>query len=228
MRRLLWLAALLPVVATIAACGGEERLSLEEALRLMVLQPEDLPGFEVREETFTTNEDAAGGSADRLALLDEWGRLLGYEVAYEPVDQTLVAYPVDGINVSASIYLTEEGASDSFADAVRTAKETDWAATYPGLREFMREEITVSELADEAIWLRLTGRETVGGSETLVTDDLIFFRVGPERGFMRVLARSIEEDSREELREQVREWLEALVRNVEAALADSRFRIEEG
>jgi hypothetical protein len=236
-RGLLLLSAALLAAAVLAACGGdgdsgEVESSLQKALLRMVLEPEDLPqGFAQGDESFITNEDLASSSADleaRKGLLEKWGRLLGYEVTYEPKDGALEDYPVQGINVSASLYLTEEGAAESFADAVKKAEETDWAGNYAGLRDFQQKEVAVSSLADEIVWLRLSGFLPVtGGPDLLVTDDLIFFRVGRERGFLRVQTNSGETEDRQHLRLTVEEWLRALIENVEEVLAEPDLEVRE-
>ncbi len=55
----------------------------------------------------------------------------------------------------------------------------------------------------------------------LVTDDLIFFRIGAERGFLRVLASSTETQDRAHVHSTVESWLRTLVGNVRAALSGS-------
>ena len=143
MRPALWLAAGVTALAAIVAIaailvldpfassgdGNAGESPLQKTLRKMVLQPGDVPeGFVSGDEAFITNEDAAESSADpeeRKALLESWGRLLGYEIAYEPTTETPGDLPVQGVNVSASLYETAEGAGESFADAVKTAEETD-------------------------------------------------------------------------------------------------------
>jgi hypothetical protein len=204
--------------------GGES--SLQKTLRRMVLQPEDVPeGFVSGDDAFITNDDAAADSTDpeaRKALLESWGRLLGYEVAYQPTSRTADDVPVQGINVSASLYETEEGAGESFADAVKTAEARDWAANYAGLREFQQERIKASSLADEIVWLRLSGIQPgTGGPDALVTDDLIFFRIGTERGFLRVLASAAETQDRAHLHPSVESWLNTLAEHVRAALPEA-------
>jgi hypothetical protein len=238
-RRALWLAAgvaaLAAIVATVAILAldpfsggsdGNSESSLQKTLRKMVLQPGDVPeALEVGGEAFITNEDVAESSADpeeRKALLESWGRLLGYEIAYEPTTETPAGLPVQGVNVSSSLYEMEEGAGESFADAVKTAEETDWAANYAGLREFEQERIKAEGLADEIVWLRLSGIQPgTSGPDALVTDDLIFFRIGTERGFLRVLASSAETQDRAHLHPTVESWLRTLVGNVRAALPDA-------
>ena len=238
MRHCLLLGAGLLAVAILAACGGdgdggESEGSLGQALRRMVLQAEDLPqGFVQRDELITTNEYQASLSADpeaRKDQLENWGRLLGYEVTYQPAGAVAQESPVQGINVSSSLYRTEEGASDAFfIDAVKGAEERDWAADYAGLRDFQQEEVDASGLAEEIVWLRFSGFQPVdGGPDPLVTEDFIFFRVGRERGFLRVQTSSIESEDRQVIRPTVEQWLRALVQNVEEVLAAPGFEIEE-
>ena len=221
MRRLR-IGALLLTMAMLAACGGDDGLSVEEALRRMVLQPEDLPeAFVQADESLTTNEEIAAGDTARKTLLESWGRLLGYEVAYGPAGEALEDSPVTGINVAANLYRTEEGAGDAFADAVKTAQETDWAANYAGLRDFQQEEIDAGGPADEIVWLRLSGfQPAAGGPDALVTDDLIFFRDGRERGFLRIQASSTETEDRGHYQSTVEGWLRAMVRNVQDVLPE--------
>lgn len=239
MKPALWLAAGVTALAAIVAIAailvldpfsggsdGNSESSLQKTLRQMVLQPGDVPEvLEVGGEAFITNEDVAESSADpeeRKALLESWGRLLGYEIAYEPTTETPGDLPVQGVNVSSSLYETEEGAGESFADAVKTAEETDWTANYAGLREFEQELIKAEGLADEIVWLRLSGiQPSTSGPDALVTDDLIFFRLGAERGFLRVLASSKDTQDRAHLHPTVESWLRTLVGNVRAALPDS-------
>ena len=238
MRHCLLLGAGLLAVAILAACGGdgdggESESSLGQALRRMVLQAEELPqGFVQRDELITTNEYQASLSADpeaRKDQLENWGRLLGYEVTYQPAGAVAQESPVQGINVSSSLYRTEEGAGEAFfIDAVKGAEERDWAADYAGLRDFQQEEVDASGLADEVVWLRVSGFQPVdGGPDPLVTDDFIFFRVGRERGFLRVQTSSIESEDRQVIRPTVEQWLRALVRNVEEVLAEPGFEVEE-
>jgi hypothetical protein len=204
--------------------GGES--SLQKTLRQMVLQPEDVPeGFVSGDDAFITNDDAAKDSTDpeaRKTLLESWGRLLGYEVAYQPTSGTPGDVPVQGINVSAALFDTEDGAAESFADAVKTAEETDWPANYAGLREFQQERIEAGGLADEIVWLRFSGFQPgSGGADALVTDDIIFFRIGTERGFLLVRAGSTETRDRAHLHPAVESWLKTLAENVRAALPDA-------
>ena len=238
MRPAFWLAAggvvLAAIVAVIAILlldpfagsdgnGGESQL--QRTLRKMVLQPDDLPeGMEARSEKFITNEDAAQTGADpggRETLLEGWGRLLGFEIAYKPASGTPTGLPVQGIDVSAALFETEDGAAESFADAVKTAEETDWAANYVGLRAFQQERIETDGLADEIVWMRFSGLQGRGAAAPLVTDDIVFFRIDTERGFMLVRAGSTETQDRSHLQGQVEGWLKTLAGNVRSALPEA-------
>ena len=238
MRPAFWLAAggvvLAAIVAVIAVLlldpfsgsDGNGESQLQRTLRKMVLQLDDLPqGMEAGSEKFITNEDAAQTGADpveREALLESWGRLLGFEIAYKPASGTPTGLPVQGVNVSSSLYETEDGAGESFADAVKTAEETDWAANYVGLTAFQQERIEADAPVDEMVWLRLSGFQPgSGGADVLVTDDLIFFRIDTERGFLRVLAGATNTQDRAHLHEQVEGWLKTLAGNVRAALPEA-------
>lgn len=236
MRRYLVLGVTLVAVAVFAGCGSdsdESEVSLEEALRRMVLQTEDLPqGFVRTDELFTTNQYQASLSANpgaRKSQLENWGRLLGYEVTYQPTGTAAGESPVQGINVSSSLYRTDEGAGEAFVfDAVKGAEERDWAADYAGLMDFQQAEVDAGDLAEEIVWLRFGGFQPVeGGANPLVTDDFIFFRVGRERGFLRVQTSSTETGDSQSVQPTVEQWLRALVQNVEEVLADPDFEVGE-
>jgi len=237
-RPALWLAAgvavLAAIVATVAilaldpfsgGSAGNSESSLQQTLRKMVLQPDDLPKALIKgDESFTTNETLSSTGTDpeaRKALLESWGRLMGYEITYEPSSETAGDLPVQGVSVSSSLFETEEGAAESFADALKAAEETDWAANYAGLREFQQERVEAKGLADEIVWLRLSGIQPgPSGPDALVNDDLIFFRIGTERGFLLVRASSTETQDRAHLHSTVESWLRTVVQNVKDALPE--------
>jgi hypothetical protein len=238
-RRCLLLGAALLAAAVLVACGGDgggggSETALQQALQRMVLQVGDLPqGFVQTDELFTTNEYQASLSADpeaRKGQLENWRRLLGYEVTYQPATAAAEELSVQGVNVSASLYRTEKGAGDAFlVDAVEGAEERNWAADYAGLREFQQEKVDASGLADDIVWLRFSGFQPVdNGSERLITDDLIFFRVGRERGFLRVQTSSAEDEDRQRIRTTVEQWLRAEIGNVEEVLAEPGLEAEGG
>lgn len=231
-RRLALVAALLVAVLVVACKGGDGGddnggsdgggpLTIEEALKAMVLLEGDLPeGFLSGNATLSTNEQVALGNAERKQLIDSWGRLLGYDITYEPDAAALQQGNVRGINASSSLYESEEGAGASFADADASAEATDWASTnYAGLRDFQQEEIDASGRADEIGWLRFSGfQPATEPPDALVTDDLIYFRIGRERGFLRVLASSTETTDRSYLHDTVDGLLAALLQRVRDTL----------
>ena len=184
------------LLLTVVACGGggegevtptPEAASVEDQLRQMVLQLEDLPsGVILAEEFLVTNELSAAESDDReerLAKLNEWGRILGHEVTYQPNPAVMSQTGLMLANSTSSLYGSEEGAKASFADAVETARTTDWADLFGGAQEVEQEEMTTPPLTDEMLWLRITAKAApeVGIGEETFAQDVILFRQGPGR-----------------------------------------------
>lgn len=239
MRLILALVAAAAVIA-LAGCGGggdnsaapaatsspedTPEGSLEQTLRNMVFRQDQLPeGLAFEREQFTTNELIAEASRNpdrRADLLGQWGRLLGYEATHQRDDDAGTDSPVRGINVSASLYETAAGAEKSFADAAQEAEETDWRANYAGLRKFRRKLIERPEAADEIVWLRFSGFQTAArGADELVIDDVIFFRVDRERGFLRVQSGRAGSTDRQARLETVEGWLDTMIENVRQELS---------
>ena len=92
------------------------------------------------------------------------------------------------VNSNASLYSSEEGARASFADAVQTARTTDWAELWGGTQEVEDEELPSPEWADEMFWLRVTAKPApeVGIGEETFVNDFILFRQGPARAALMV------------------------------------------
>ena len=192
------LAALL--LATAMGCGGDEGEGevtptppeVEEQLQRMVVQLEDLPsGVVLAEERFVTNEESAAGSADRegrLAMLEEWGRILGYDVTYPANEEVMEQVGLILVNSTASLYDSEEGARASFADAVQTARTTDWAALFDGAWGVEEEAMASPPLVDEMLWLRITAKAALGEGteEQEFANDIAIFRQGRARGSLMV------------------------------------------
>jgi len=196
---LIALAALLLAAAT--ACGGDGEgeatptpgaTEVETQLRQMVLALEDLPSGVIRaEERFVTNEESAAASADRegrLAMLEEWGRILGYDVIYQANPEVMEQVGLMLVNSTASLYDSEEGASASFADAVQTAHTTDWAALFGAAQGVEVEEVADPGWVDEMLWLRITAKAALGeqAEEETFANDVVIFRQGPARASLMV------------------------------------------
>ena len=132
MRAWLWAAVLIVLATAIGmACGGggsgdggaeptPDRPTLEAMLNSITLKLEDLPGsFNVQQETFTDNEQAAvidpEGPTKGKERLDGWQRLLGYEVRFM-VSDPLGAFQSGGIATitsNISIFADEQGATEA-------------------------------------------------------------------------------------------------------------------
>jgi hypothetical protein len=158
----------------------------------MVLQLENLPSGVARaEERFVTNEESAASSEDsegRLAMLEEWGRILGYDVTYQANPEVMSQVGLILVNSTASLYADEAGASASFADAVQTARSTDWTALFSGAEGIDVEELANPGWTDEMLWLRITAKGEVGEQqqEESLANDVVIFRQGPARASIMV------------------------------------------
>lgn len=183
------------------ACGGEGEgeatptpgaTEVEDQLRQMVLQLEDLPSGVIRaEEFFVTNKESAAASEDRegrLTMLEEWGRILGYDVTYQANPEVMEQVGLILVNSTASLYDSEEGARASFADAVQTANTTDWAALFGAAQGVEVEEVASPGWADEMLWLRITAKAALGEQpqEETFANDVVIFRQGPARASLMI------------------------------------------
>ena len=166
--------------------------ALEEQLRSMVLHVSDMPaGFSEVQESFSTNEEVAGegeDAADTLAQLTQWGRIMGHGVVFssESSDQGGVLL----VDATVSLYQSDSGASASFADAVNTARTTDWSSTAGEATNVTVEEIPSLDVADEMLWLRLNGTATIGDppAEQPFIQDIVLLRVGRVRGSVSIVS----------------------------------------
>jgi hypothetical protein len=164
---------------------------VQQQLRQIVLPLEELPaGVTLAEEYFATNDESAAATSDpagRLAKLEEWGRILGYEVTYQANPEVISQTGLILINSNASLYGSDEGASASFAEAAETARTTDWPAQFGGAQDVQVAEVPSPPLADEMVWLRITIKaEAAGLAEETFAQDVILFRQGPARGGLMV------------------------------------------
>jgi hypothetical protein len=157
----------------------------------MVLQLSDMPaGFSQAEDSFSTNEDIAGAGDDAagiLAKLTEWGRLAGHGVVFSPGSSDQGGILI--VDSTVSLYENDAGASASFADAVNTARSTDWSAS-AGASDVSVEEIPPLDVADEMLWLRLSGTAMIGSpaTEQAFIQDVVLLRVGRVRGSVSIVS----------------------------------------
>ena len=204
-RSLLALVAVAGLVATLllAACRGDgtpaatttagpstPTVSPEQALLQQVtLRAEDLPpSLSQVDASASTNEDVAAGEAnpeEELAQLESWGRLLGYEVNFVQAEAAAAA-DIVALSSAASLYETPDGASASFADAARKARDTDWPASYPDLVDPTVTQLERPGLADEVIWVRISGVQSAEDGR-LFTEDFVVMRRDRVRGFLRAV-----------------------------------------
>jgi hypothetical protein len=163
-------------------------------LRGMVLQPSDLPpGLSQASESFSTNEEVAGAGGDAtetLARLLEWGRIRGHGVVYssENSDEAGVLL----VDSTVSLYQNDTGASASFADAVETARATDWASVVAEATDVQVEELPALDVGDEMLWMRITGKAVIGdpAAEQSFIQDVVLMRVGRVRGSISTISAS--------------------------------------
>ena len=161
----------------------------QPTLEAMVLKADDLPAGLVRVSAVTsTNADVASAAAkpaEQMAILESWGRLLGYDVTFQPGPDAPQDLPIRGVNSTASLYKTPDGAKQSFADGAHTARTQDWQKSYSNLSDVRVREIKQPELADEVAWIRITGLQ--GDKKDLIlVDDFVLLRRGRVRGFLRI------------------------------------------
>ena len=201
--------------ATVTGTATADLSAVEARLREMVLQPGDLPeGYGSGEEEFVTNEDASTTSADParwVAQLDEWGRVLGIDVYFEPETDVAVETGIFQVDSTAAIYESVEGASASFDDEVEAARATDWAALFGMLTDVQVEELPSPALTDGALWLRVTGKAGVEEEvEQILANDLLIFRQGSARGGL-MIGSVVSPASSQTVDEMVRAQAERLI-----------------
>lgn len=210
-------------LALLAACGGDDgdttsptssgstvaptaSLSpLERSLASVVLQPADLPdGLDSGAPDFVTNDELAGSDQEMLARLVQVGRQLAVDVQFIPTDRLDPESPLrGGLQSTASVYTTANGASQTFRETADQALANDWEANYPNIPELRVTEIE-QKIGDESLWLRITGKAECTFIETPTPDaqgvvpsqvcedtklliiDNVIFRSGRVRGYLQV------------------------------------------
>ena len=185
--------ALLAVVAGCKGDGGGEPEDARDLLKQIALTLGDLPSpFTQTDQNFSTNEQVARGEEDiegQLANLQRWGRLLGYDVTFEPQSSSN-PQPIVAIRSTVSLYETAEGASQSFAYAVQAARDRDWAPSHTGFQNLQVQEIQRPGIADEIVWLRISGTTGEGADVDYLADDYVLIREDRARALVRVASRS--------------------------------------
>jgi hypothetical protein len=208
-----------------AATSPTTTLSPEQQLlEQVVLRAEDLPvGLVQVDATTSTNEDIAAGQDDpeqELARLESMGRVLSYAVNFVPGPESPPTRGMLAASSTASLYLTPEGASQSFADDAQKARDADWLATYPDLTDVEVSEVERPGLADEVIWIRITGLQ--GGEDGLMKiEDFVVLRQSRLRGFLRVVSLVEASAGRDALLQDVADLAALQIQRIDAALQES-------
>ena len=184
-------AVLLSLAVSCKGGDGNKDVDLRQGLQAMVLQQIDIPeGMQSLGPSFSTNAEAAGGlgGGPTEAQLNAWGRLLGHKNDFQSTEPVSTSFLV-GISTAVSLYETDQGASDSFADRVASARQVDWQQSHSDLTEFQQEELARDLAVDDLYWIHLSGYQQTGPAvKRLVTDDQIVFRVGRAWGFLGVVS----------------------------------------
>ncbi len=208
-----------------AATSPTTTLSPEQQLLEQVtLRAEDLPaGLMQVDASTSTNEEIAAGAADpeqELARLESMGRLLGYEVNFVPGSESPPSRGMLAATSAASLYLTPEGASESFADDAQKARDADWPAAYPDLTDLEVIEVERPDLADEVVWIRITGFQSVEDSPLFV-EDFVVLRQNRLRGFLRAVSLVEAPAGRDALLQDIADLAALQVQRINAALQES-------
>jgi len=209
---------------TAAASPTVTPSSEQQLLEQMVLHAEDLfTALTQAAAEVSTNEDVAAQEEDpeqELARLERWGRLLGYDVTFLPGPDTRPGLPLKGVNSTASLYRTAEGASDSFADDSQKALHADWVAAYPNLTNVEVRQIERPELADQVIWIRIAGLQVQAGS-SLYIEDFVVLRRDRVRAFLRATSFFPASTDPDSLLEEIADLAARQVERIDAALPES-------
>jgi hypothetical protein len=196
----------------------------QQLLEQVILRAEDLSiGLMQVDSSTSTNEEIAAGEYDpeqELARLESMGRLLGYEVNFVPGSESPPARGMLAATSAASLYLTPEGASESFADDAQKARDADWAAAYPDLADLEVIEVERPGLADEVVWIRITGLQ--GGEDgPMFIEDFVVLRQSRLRSFLRAVSLVEASAGRDALLEDIADLAALQIQRIDAALQGS-------
>jgi hypothetical protein len=185
----------------------------------MVLTLDDVPaGMQQAAGSFTTNEEAAQGSADpekAQAKFDAWGRKLGYRVTFLPSPGGSVDLRI-GIESEANLYESAEGSGFSFSDDVARARATDVAGVSL-LLDVQVTEVDAPDVGAERYWLRVSGFSP-DNPDVLEISDQVVFRVEGIKGYLRVDGVFEGETDRDRYRNEVLQWARLMAERARAAL----------
>jgi len=213
---------LIGLLLVAAACGGgSSGGDPEQLLARMVLRLDDLPaGYSEDPGEYSENEDIALGDEEELARLEAQGRILGYDTAFNRGDVSEQEAPFVGVDSAVSLYEDAGGAGESWDQAAEEARSTDWEASL-GFGETKVEEVD-REIADETLWLRVTGLVELGEEQTpvLVMDDQIILRQGRARGYLRVFSAMEGSGDRSALIDEVASLAERQLQRMNEAVGD--------
>lgn len=230
----LWSVALALVVCLVAvACSGtdegDEPTFEEEGamLEAMSLQVGDLPpGLQQTESLTTTNEEAAAIQPDEEGALrryDALGRVLAYKAAFLPTSEGL-GDTILGVEIEVTLYEDSSGASRWFQDRVQDVQEQIDAVQSgggSGLLELEIEELDLSGITAQSFGLTQSG--FVEDDETsLRADHQLLFAVNRVGVFLRADAVVENGTDRTVYAEEVREWMELVVRRIGETLDSAR------
>ena len=171
----------------------------------------------------STNEDFAAEAQNpeqELVRLESMGRVLGYKVNFVPGPESPPAQGMLAASSSASLYLTPEGATESFAHDAQKARDADWLATYPDLTDVEVREVERPGLADEVIWIRITGLQD-GEDGLMKIEDFLVLRRDRVRGFLRVQSLVEASAGRDALLQDIADLAALQIQRIDAALQGS-------
>ncbi len=108
----------------------------------------------------------------------------------------------------------------SFAGDAQKARDADWLATYPDLTVVEVKEIERPGLADEVIWIRITGLQD-GEEDLMRIEDFVVLRQSRVRGFFRAVSVVEASASRDALLQDIADLAALQIQRIDAALQES-------